>query len=451
MSRNKRGHYQVDNKSVAVNDKLENLVSGLGQVGHDKSVSNRYVFNPIDRNQLDNAYRSDWIAGKAVDIVADDATSEWRAWNAEADQITKIEASEKRLGLLKKTQSALKKARLYGGSCIVIGIKGDTNLARPIDPSKVKQGGIEYLNVVTRHELSYSEIDWDIASPYFGTPKEYTYSNPNAQMIKIHPSRVVRFIGRELPSRQATGYDGWGDSIIQRIDDAVKGAAIPQQEIATLMMESNVDVIKMPGLMANVSTDQYRSKVIQRWQLAALAKSVNRAMIIDEGEDWQKLSPNFSGLKDIAMMYIEIAAGAADIPATRLLGKSPDGMNSTGHGDLENYYKMIGNIQKNDITPAMSILDECLIRDALGDRPEEVYYTWRPLWSLSETEKTDNFLKRTQGIVNLINTGLYSSEELKPAVTNMLAEDGTLPGIEQQQTPVDIDENDPEVEEQFNA
>lgn len=202
--------------------------------------------------------------------------------------------------------------------------------------------------------------------------------------------------------------------------------------------------------MSHVSTDEYRSKLISRWQLAAVMKSINRGLILDKEEEWTKLSPNFSGLNDLAMMYLEIASGAADVPATRMLGKSPDGLSSTGQSDLENYYKMIGNVQKNKISPEMRILDECIIRSSLGSRPQEVHYTWRPLWTLSETQKTENFLKKTQGIVNLVNTGLFSAEQLSAPVMNMLTEDGTLPGIEQEETPIDIDENDPEVESQFN-
>jgi phage-related protein (TIGR01555 family) len=387
-----------------------------------------------------------------VDIFPQDSTSEWRMWNAEAEQISALEATEKRLNILKKTQIALVKARLYGGSLIIIGIKGDTDLSKPLDFNKVKQGGIEYLNVVSRYEISAGQLDWDIASPYYGTPSYYTYSTPNGTSVTIHPSRTVRFVGRELPSHQAVGYDGWGDSIIQRIDDSIKNAAIPQQQIATLLMESNVDVIKIPGLMANVSTKEYRDKIITRWQLAALAKSVNRAMIMDKEEEWDKLSPNFGGLRELCMMYLEIAAGASDVPATRFLAQSPGGLNATGDSDLENYYKSVGNIQKNDITPAMHILDECIIRDALGERPKEIYYTWRPLWTMSDTQKTQNFLIKTQGVVNLVNSGIYTPEELKPSVTNMLAEDGCLPGIEQEpETDEEIDENDDQVKAQFDG
>jgi len=433
-------------------DTLGNMVSGLAQVGYDKAASNQYQLTIIPRTELENAYRGDWIAGKAVDIFPQDATSEWRAWNAEAEQISALEATEKRLNVLKKTQMALVKARLYGGSLIIIGIKGDTDLSKLLDFNKVKKGGIEYLNVVSRHEISAGQLDWDIASPYYGTPSYYTYSTPNGTSVTIHPSRTVRFVGRELPSHQAVGYDGWGDSIIQRIDDAIKHAAIPQQQIATLLMESNVDVIKIPGLMANVSTKEYRDKIITRWQLAALAKSVNRAMIMDKEEEWDKLSPNFSGLRDLCMMYLEIAAGASDVPATRFLAQSPGGLNAAGDSDLENYYKSVGSVQKNDITPAMHVLDECLIRDALGDRPTEVYYTWRPLWTMSETEKADIFLKNSQSVMNIVNTGLYSSEELKPAITNLFIESGYLPGIEQApDTDEEIDEDDEEVKAQFDG
>lgn len=447
----RRNRQQVKPQSAAVNDTLTNLVSGMGNLNHDKAASNQYAFIEIPYIQLENAYRSDWVAGKAVDIPAEDATSEWRAWNATAEQISLLEQCEQKMGVQAKVESAIKKARLYGGGAIVIGIKGQEDVSKPIDLERVGAGDLQYLHDVSRHELTAGEVDWDLGSEYFGRPKNYQLSTGTDLSVDIHPSRVVHFNGRDLPSRRTAGYTGWGDSIIQRIDDAVKHAAIPQQQIATLLMESNVDVIKMPNFMANVSTEEYRNKLISRWQLAAVMKSINRGLILDKDEEWTKLTPNFSGLKDLAMMYMEIASGASDIPATRMLGKSPDGLSATGQSDLENYYKMIGNVQKNRISPEMRVLDECIIRSALGSRPPEIYYTWRPLWTLSETQKTDNFLKKTQGIVNLVNTGLFSVEQLSVPVMNMLSEDGTLPGIEQQDTPVGIDEDDDEIKDQFSV
>ena len=41
--------------------------------------------------------------------------------------------------------------------------------------------------------------------------------------------------------------------------------------------------------------------------------------------------------------------------------------------------------------PAMSVLDECLIRDALGSRPEEIHYRWNPLRQETPKERAEVF------------------------------------------------------------
>jgi hypothetical protein len=98
-------------------------------------------------------------------------------------------------------------------------------------------------------------------------------------------------------------------------------------------------------------------------------------------------------------------------------------------------------------------LDEVIIRSALGSRPEEIYYNWNALWQPTETEQADIFLKCTQGVVNIWNTGLIPDEALAVSVQNMVIEDGSLPGLETalDDMPDDIDEKDPEVINQFEA
>jgi hypothetical protein len=48
-------------------------------------------------------------------------TREWRDWQAEKEQITAIEAEEKRLAIRPKTRKALTWARLYGGAALILG------------------------------------------------------------------------------------------------------------------------------------------------------------------------------------------------------------------------------------------------------------------------------------------------------------------------------------------
>src|SRR5690606_22033771 len=147
----------------------------------------------------------------------------------------------------------------------------------------------------------------------------------------------------------------------------------------------------------------------------------------------------------------------ADVPATRFLGQSPGGLNSSGDSDIRNYYDNVAGEQKNEIKPALQLLDECLIRSALGSRPDEIHYTWRSLWQMTDSEKADNALKKSQTIMNLANSMLFDPEVLSKGAMNMLIEDGIFPGLEsaidemESEPDTDIDEQDPEVIAQFEG
>jgi hypothetical protein len=117
-------------------DQLLNFTTGLGIPGADKEASAEYDLVLLQPDQLEAAYRSDWIVRKAIEIPAFDSTRMWRAWQAEQNQ---IEAeTEQRLNIKRKLERALIKARLYGGAAIVIGVDG--NMGDELNPDAVKKG-----------------------------------------------------------------------------------------------------------------------------------------------------------------------------------------------------------------------------------------------------------------------------------------------------------------------
>src|SRR4029077_20407665 len=118
-----------------------------------------------------------------------------------------------------------------------------------------------------------------------------------------------------------------------------------------------------------------------------VAKSVINAVVLDGEEDWQRIGINFGGMPEIMQMYMQIAAGAADIPVTRFLGMSPAGMNATGQSDLQNYYDRIHADQELRFTPALYRLDAAIQASALGKFDENIFYEWNSLWQTSAAEK----------------------------------------------------------------
>jgi phage-related protein (TIGR01555 family) len=410
---------------MLTSDTLVNLMSGLG-TGRDKSTGAAFAMTVIDKQQLDAAYRCDWIARKIVDIPAFDETREWRDWQAERTQIELLEQEESRLGVQPKVAKARKMARLYGGSALYFGSAGDPS--QPLMVDSVGKGGLLYLHVFTRHEMIAGELDQDPLSPLFGEPRKYSLAGTSA-MVDIHPSRVVRFVGADVPDR-ALNYDGWGDSVLQAVNDAVMQAGTAAATIAALLQEAKVDVIKVPGFMESLGAAEYRARIIERYSLANLGKSITNSLLIDAEEEWDHKQISFAQLPEVLNTYLQIASGAADIPATRLLGQTPGGLQSTGQSDIRNYYDRISAGQNLDLRPSLSRFDEVLIRSALGGRPREVHYTWAPLWQMTEVEKSEVALKKAQATKVYADAGLMPDAALGKAVQNQLLEDGTYPGLD---------------------
>jgi phage-related protein (TIGR01555 family) len=409
-------------------DGLENLVTGMG-TDRDKLSFTMFAFNALNRAQLDAAYRGDWIARKVIDIPAFDATREWREWQAEKKDITLIEEAENKFFLLQKVKQALVKARLYGGSALVMGIDAGAP-EKELKIDQVKKDGLKFVHAVSRYELTAGPIELDITSPYFGEPQYYQRQAIGKPMFKIHPSRVVRFLGAEVADIQTAGFDGWGDSILQVVSDAIRACGTVNNGIANMIDEAKLDVIKIPGLTDNITDLEYEGKLKARFGLAATAKSIYKMLLLDKEEEWQRITQAFTGLDDVMHMYLMIASGAADIPATRMLGQSPKGMNATGENDTRNYYDKVKTEQKTVMGPQLSRLDEVFIRSVFGTRPEELHYDWRSLWQLNETDSADVALKKAQAFKIDVDSGVIDPQVMRDARQNQLIEDGTYPGLE---------------------
>lgn len=416
------------------NDSLRSLVAGLGDPSRDKMATTYYGAECLDDWQLVSIYKSNWLGRKIIDIPAMDAVRKGRDWQASQEQIQAIEAEENRLGFWGKLLEVKTKARLWGGAALFIGT-GDADPSQPLVPERVGKGGLKYLSVISRRDIAIGEIDQNITSEYYGKPAYYL--TPGAEpwkRVRVHPSRLAVFIGapHSDPLIGAYGLNyGWGDSVLDVVYTALKQTDATAANIASLIFESNVDVFGIPEFHESLSDPNYAATIIERFRLAAISKGINKALLLDSEETYERKTISFVGLPDVMNTFMIAASGAADIPMTRLYGQAPAGMNSTGESDLNNYYDRVRSIQNLEMTPAIYTLNECLIRSALGSRPPEIFYTWAPLAEMSETELAAIGASNAITAKTLLDAGIFTSEEMRKAVTNQMVESGFYPGLDQ--------------------
>lgn len=431
------------------NDSLRSLVAGLGDPDRDKMASSYYGSVSIPDDQLYQIYRSNWLGRKTVEIPAMDSVRKGRDWQATPDQIELIEAEEKRLGFWQKLLEVQIKARLWGGAAIYIGT-GDNDTTQPLNPERVRKGGIRHLTVLSRREIIANELDQDALSENYGKPEYYEVTGSTATLARIHPSRLVIFTGSAHPDQWlASGLArGWGESVLQSVYSAMKNADATAANIASLVFEANVDVFRIPDFMQNLSDPAYEAKILNRFVLAAAAKGINKALVLDKEEEYERKTVSFATLPEVMHSFLQQYCGASDIPMTRFLGMAPSGLGSNGDHSMKNYHDRISSMQELEVRPALYRLDECMIRSALGSRPDEVYYQWSPLEQMSEKELAEIGKMNAETAEILGRTGFFVPEELRTVVSNQMIESGFYPGLDQamEETGEDFDlgDDDPE-------
>ena len=408
---------QTKANEALLKDSLTNLVANMN-TGNDKRRHSQFTKKGrMDRNQLEALYREDWIAGKIIDIIPDEMTREWRKFDdaeLSPEDIVKLEKAEKELRIKYLFNEAKKWARLYGGALIVMNIEGTGEPHELLDINKVKEGSIKSLTVYDAENAVFHSINQtDPFAPNFLRPETYRLARSS---IAIHHTRVIRFDGQILPFNELQRNRYWHDSVLNRIYEALINAGIANDSTASLLFETNVDVIKVKNLMSMLSTTEGEKALVDRFFLAKVLKANNNITLLDSEEEHTKSTISFAGIPDVLDRFMAIVTAASDISATRLLNKSPTGLNATGEGDLRNFYDLVKEKQEFEFRPLLEPFDVILAKHA-GVNSEDLAFNFNALWQMSDKEASEIKLASAQAdqiyLDNSVVTGSIVAKQLQ--------------------------------------
>lgn len=372
-------------------DGLENMIAQLGteqdKRHHSKFVNNKRLSHPGNREELDALYRTDWLAGKVVDIIPNDMTREWRLFTKVDTTIAEmLKNEEDRLGLVGKFNLAHKWARLYGTAFIVLSVDDGLEPDKPLNMNSIKKGGLRHVNVIDRHRINTADQIpiVDPMSSKFGLPEFYRFADTS---VKIHHSRILRFDGVQLPFDEFRRNNYFSDSVLDRLYESLINFNTVTQGTASMVFETNVDIVKVKGLMQYLQTAEGEALLRKRFALAGMLKSFNNMMLLDSEEDFQTKTNTFAGLPDLIARYGHILASGADVPATRLLGEAASGFNATGEGDLKNYYDKIRADQVTEYKPKLDYFDDIMAKSLGLSESLDLSYEFKPLFQMTPEQQ----------------------------------------------------------------
>lgn len=419
-------------------DSFVNTASRLGYGAGSQQDGARYQLDFISRNpyNLEAAYRSNWLCGQVVDLVAEDMTRagvQFLSDDLKPDAAEKIHKAFERLRLWNETANAVRWGRLYGGGILVLLVDGQ-NLATPLRLDTIGPGQFKGVVALDRWQInpSLQDLVTDFG-PDLGKPKYYDVTPAAKALIgeRIHYSRVVRVDGQELPFRQQLAENGWGQSVLERLWDRVIAFDSTTAGAAQLVYKAHLRSMKVKNLRQLIATGgKIYEAFIEQMKLIRQMQTNEGLTVIDGDDEFETHQYTFSGLDAVLLQFGQQLAGATQIPLVRLFGQSPAGLNSTGESDLRTYYDGIATQQDQKLRPGVGRILELVSRSELGlPLPEGFAFEFVPLWQMTALDKANVAKTKTEAITAAEAAAIISPQVAAKELRQVSRETGVFTHI----------------------
>lgn len=398
-------------------DGLVNLYTGLGMKGRDKTKGATYFMDrPLHFRVLDAMYRSGGMAGRIIDLPVDEMLRE--GFDVEGDTDDEMNGELERIGAHEGIVDLLTWAGLYGGAIGVMGVDDGGDFEDPVREESIKS--VEFLHVYDRWQCWWTTQDLyqDANTPKFQKPEFYTvtpYQVPG--QFRVHESRVLRRDGRRLPERLRWANQGWGDSVLQVVFDALTRFDSGYASTANILEEFVTGKLEIENLSDMVAAGKAgEDKIAQRLNILDMGKHVINTLLLAKGESYSKESSSVAGLAEILDRNAQHVSGITGIPVTLLMGQAPAGLAATGASDIRFWYDKMAARQTRELTPLLRPLLRYVMLGKLGPFKGKEIEGWkveyRPLWQMTDTERAEYRYKCAQRTHLEVQDGIVEPDEV---------------------------------------
>lgn len=399
-------------------DAFSNVLARLGAGTPNLLEGTEYSLQRMSRdfNTLNALYRESWIVRRIIDVIPADMLKNWITITSglDPDVEKRLSLTLRRTQLIDKIKRGMQWGRLYGGALGVMLVKHQGyDLSQPLQLDWIMPGDFAGLLIFDRWNgvNPSSELIEDISDPDYGFPKYYTVTDPaGGGSVKIHHSRVIRFTGNTLPFWEEIAEMQWGASVVESVFDELRKRDNVSWNIAQLTFMANIRVLKMQdlGQLLAATDNESQAELLRTLEAQNMLLNNMGMQVMDAADGLETHQYTFGGLADCYQQFIMDISGAAEIPVTRLFGRSPSGLNATGESDLQNYYDMIAEKQESYLRPILNKVLPPFIISTLGSLPDDFDFEFDPVAEPTDKERADLAKCGTDNVVAAYNAGLIS-------------------------------------------
>ena len=393
--------------------RADGFVNLMNKYGTSKDPSEQYRYVPelqVPDSLLTLFYEGNGLFAKIIDAPAEEAVKHGFTLDDVSDQalVDFYQEALEELDFEETAMTAIKWARLYGGSIAVMLINDGRGLEEPLDWSNIRS--IDDIRVYDRSVVQPdydSMFSYDPRDPFrtrgsrLGMPERYQVFSKYGTFT-VHDSRCLVFRNGVLPEGASNSvYQFWGQPEYVRINRAIRDAEVAHGSAPKLLDRSVQAIYKMRDLSAELATEEGEDRLLKRLQIIDMARGMMNSIAIDsEGEEYDFKTFQFSGVNDVIGASCNMLSAVSNIPQVILFGQKVGGLGNGDDTSMENWYNYVERIDKrmlkSNIRYLLSIVFQAGLATGEVDEVPKIKVSFNPLWSMSDTEKADLELKREQ-------------------------------------------------------
>lgn len=313
-----------------------------------------------------------------------------------ADKIEKLNAACEKFKVREMFQECAELDGFFGRAQIFIDIdhgRGDDTEARQlplvVDAATIKKGSLKGFKVI---------------EPIWTTPYTYNASDPlrddfyvpRAWFIlgkRVHASRLLTFVMREVPDLLKPAYNFGGLSMSQLMESYVFRWLRTVNSVSDLI--HNYSVMCLKTNMGAILQGEVDEGLMARAKFFTQFRDNQGLTLLDKTtEEMDAVNVPLSGLHELQSQSQEQMAGPSHIPLVKLLGTSPAGLNASSEGEIKVFYDFVRACQQKFFGPHFKTVLQILQLHLFGEIDERIGFEWVSLTAptvkeLAEIRKAD--------------------------------------------------------------
>lgn len=359
------------------------------------------------------------------EVISTEMTRKWIKLHGKGDadkrdRIDELHDRMKQLNVQGAFRELAEQDGFFGRSHLYIDT-GDTDskteLKTPIgdgwnklSASKISKGKIKRIKTV--------EPVWCYPANYNASnPLKPDWYRPETWFVmgsEVHSSRLLTFVGREVPDLMKPAFSFGGLSLSQMAKPYIDNWLRTRASVSDLISTYSVSGLKtnMQGTLQAGGAEMFK-----RIDLFNALRDNSGSMMIDkETEEWFNVTTPLSTIDQLQAQAQEHMAAICGIPIVKLLGIQPAGLNASSEGEIRCFYDWIAAYQELFFTSNLHRLIGFIMLDLWGEVDEDIIFTFEPLWSLDE--KTLAEIRKIEAETDqlLIDSGVITNAEARARV-----------------------------------